>query len=59
MIEAIRLMYEILMSLPNAFARACSHVACDMLTRGSLFRDVRKLKNTPVSGDTIARIKRG
>lgn len=44
---------------PRALQRNMDRFSQEALTRKHLFRDVRKIKDVPVDGDTIAQIARG
>lgn len=58
MLNKWKALSEAIADLPDAMERSMNRFAEEQLTRKYLFRDARKIKNTPISGDAIAKIIR-
>lgn len=57
--HALRFLRRMFTGLEGEVVRSMNRWAGERLTLDNLFRDVRKLKETPVDGDMIAQIRRG
>lgn len=55
----LRFLSKILTDIGGEMVRSVNRWVGERVTLDNLFRDVRKLKVTPIDGDVIARIRRG